>query len=167
MEFTSYEVPALICESCVKDLKVAIKFRNRARSSDKSYFRSFSFDVEELSWNKKLIKLKKNDYDTLNDIGDPSEDPSVKCETVVEEYLESDQELDDALMVIDEENEKEMKLEKGVERIFQCEYCMQILSTKKGLDYHLKVKHDHNVTAMFACEVRFNQIYYCTMTDKN
>lgn len=156
MEFTSYEVPALICESCIKDLKVAIKFRNRAISSDKSYFRSFSFDVEELSWNKKLIKLKNTDYESFND----TEYPSVKSETIVEEYLESDLEPDEAKIdALDdnilEENEKGINVEKGVERIFQCEYCMQILSTKKGLDYHLKVKHNHKVTVLFACEVNF------------
>jgi RNase P subunit RPR2 len=153
MEFHSYDVPALICENCIKDLKIAIKFRNRARSSDKSYFRDFSFDVEELSWNKKLIKLKN----TENEF-----DPSIKCETIVEEYLESDQEVESAKinsdeMIIEEIDEKDDKSpEKSSEKIFSCEFCMQILSTKKSLEYHLKVKHNHDVGVVFACEVRFN-----------
>lgn len=162
MEFTSYEVPALICESCIKDLKVAIMFRNRARSSDKSYFRAFSFDVEELNWNKKLLNLKKNDSDIIGECYE--EDPAIKCETIVEEYLESDQELElgntenfeDIIAV--EESKEEIKFSKSTGKIFQCEFCMQILSSKNGLDYHLKAKHNHNVAKMFYCEVRFVNI---------
>lgn len=150
MEFTSYDIPALICEGCLKDLKVAIKFRNRARSSDKTYFRNASYDIEEQSW-KNMIDLK------CDDINDSYEkEHPIKFEEIVEEYLEtSDQEiaLEDVNVFDDEEIIVEEGIEKSSNKVFQCEYCMQILSTKKGLDYHLKVKHNHNVTELFACGV--------------
>lgn len=146
-------MPAFICEGCLKDLKVAIKFRSRARSSDKSYFRDISFDVEELNWNKKLIKFKGFNDDNF----ERGDDMAMKCETI-EEYLESDHETEEIRVVANKEMSTVEEIYNGMEIIdqntecYQCKFCMQILSTKKSLDYHLK-KHNHNLPEVFVCEV--------------
>lgn len=153
MEFTSYDVPALICEGCLKDLKIAVKFRNRCKNSD-AYFRNLSYDVEEINWNKKLRTIKDNDDD---------DETKIKCEAIVEEYLESEHENNEELVVdhitfdemIEVEDHKPIFLEKTQSTSpairFQCLFCTQQLGSTKSLDHHMKIKHGHNVTEVFLC----------------
>lgn len=159
MEFTSYDIPALICDGCLKDLKIAVKFRNRCKNSD-AYFRNLSFDVEELNWNNKLHPIKINDNETYEIEKEPS--PKIKCEDIIEEYLESDHENNEEMdqiafediIEVDEDPSFFEKTESSPAVIlYHCLFCPQQLGSPKSLEHHMKVKHDHNVTEVFSCYI--------------
>lgn len=49
MDFNSYRIPALICKSCVRDLKKCMNFRSKVRKTDE-FFKKATNEIESLIW---------------------------------------------------------------------------------------------------------------------
>lgn len=147
MEFTSYNVPALICHNCLNDLKIAIKFRTRCRNND-IYFRNLSREVEDLLWKTKKFLDECDGAVEEDDTNVKVED--VKCE-VVEEYLESDHNEDDFYNIIEVDDGNQTT--EASEKNFQCSFCSQEFSLVQDLEYHLKVNHTKNISKSFNCNM--------------
>jgi hypothetical protein len=152
----SKNIPAQICSECIKDLAIATKFKQRCQKSE-DFFKKLSSEIEISEWNSRLkdlcvggSKIDNNFIDTIN--FEHSSIENIKTEPAIDENVIDDSESDVG-------NSQQFDYEDSYSytgrKIYKCTVlgCGTILSSKKTHTYHMKVKHKHNVTEQFPCEV--------------
>lgn len=155
----------MICEQCLKSLSIAMELRTTTRRSESYFKRSKKKEVSR--WQNELDILLDDNFNVKNEtveviktepsflINYDDDDNDNGCDTFIQDDFESD----DTNEIKKSKKSKKISIKKQGNR-FKCPQCPDLLSCRKSLYYHVRVKHEFKPDHGYKCDVSYLNLFF-------